>query len=238
MTESHVEQARLLIVEDDLRLAAVVREFLEKHGFGVVIEHRGDQALAAIAKHDPDLVILDLMLPGMDGLAVCREARRTYTRPILILTARGQEIDEVMGLELGADDFLAKPLRPTVLLARIRALLRRVRRPAVSGDEPKRITIGPLVINASARTVEVSGSPVELTTAEFDLLWCLASQAGKVLTRDELSLQTRGIPYDGVDRSIDLRISSLRAKLGDDGKRPALIKSIRAVGYLMAVSTP
>lgn len=224
---------RLLLVEDDLRLAAVVREFLEKHGFTVVTEHRGDRAVAAIALHDPDLVILDLMLPGADGLSVCREARRTYQRPILILTARGAELDEVLGLELGADDYLAKPLRPSVLLARIRALLRRGRWGA--GDEAKRVAIGALAINAGARTVEVAGEPVELTTAEFDLLWCLAVHAGRALTREELSRITRGIPYDGVDRTIDLRISSLRAKLGDDGKRPAIIKSVRGVGYQLAV---
>lgn len=227
------DQGRLLLVEDDLRLAAVVREFLEKRGYSVIIEHRGDRALDAIAMHDPDLVILDLMLPGKDGLTICREARSTYRRPILILTARG-EVDEVVGLELGADDYLSKPLRPVVLLARIRALLRRSQH-QVRNDEPKRIEVGRLVINASARTAEVSGMTIELTTAEFDLLWCLAVHAGRALTRDELSQYTRGIAYDGVDRTIDLRISSLRAKLGDDGKRPALIKSVRGVGYQLAV---
>jgi two-component system response regulator RstA len=228
------EHGRLLLVEDDLRLAAVIREFLEKRGYAVATEHRGDRAVDAIAEHDPDLVILDLMLPGKDGLTVCREARTMYHRPILILTARGAELDEVLGLELGADDYLAKPLRPQVLLARIRALLRRSRRAA---EEPKRLEIGQLVINVAARTVEVAGSPVDLTTAEFDLLWCLATHAGRALTRDELSRITRGISHDGVDRSIDLRISSLRAKLGDDGKRPALIKSIRGVGYQLAVES-
>lgn len=173
------------------------------------------------------------MLPGKDGLSICREARNTYKRPILILTARGAEMDEVLGLELGADDYLAKPLRPEVLLARIRALLRRSQH--ARPDEPKRVEVGPLVINASARTAEMSGSPVDLTTAEFDLLWCLAVHAGRALTRDELSQYTRGIAYDGVDRTLDLRISSVRAKLGDDGKRPALIKSIRGVGYQLAV---
>lgn len=227
------EHGRLLLVEDDLRLAGAIREFLEKRGYAVVTEHRGDRALDAIAAHDPDLVILDLMLPGKDGLTICREARITYHRPILILTARGAELDEVLGLEVGADDYLAKPLRPEVLLARIRALLRRSQRSRP--DEPKRIEVGPLVITASARTVEVAGTPVELTTAEFDLLWCLAVHAGRALTREELSRYTRGISHDGIDRTIDLRISSLRAKLGDDGKRPALIKSIRGVGYQLAV---
>jgi len=228
------DQGRLLLIEDDLRLAAVIREFLEKRGYSVITEHRGDRALDAIAENDPDLVILDLMLPGKDGLSICREARATYHGPILILTARGAEVDELMSLKFGADDYLAKPLRPEVLVARIHALLRRSRH--LRANEPKRIEIGSLVINASARTVVLAGAEIELTTAEFDLLWCLAVHAGRALTRDELSQYTRGIAFDGVDRTIDLRISVLRAKLGDDGKRPALIKSIRGVGYQLAVS--
>lgn len=225
-----LDRARVLLVEDDLKLAGVVREFLEHNGFEVLTEHHGSRALAAISDGAPDLVILDIMLPGKDGLAICREARGIFDGPIMMLTARGGDFDEVLGLELGADDYLAKPVRPRVLLARIRSLLRRARR----ARDDNRIEVGRLVVNRGNRTVTLDGAAVEVTSAEFDLLWCLAQRAGAPISRNDLSIATRGVPYDGVDRTIDLRISALRTKLGDS-KPPALIKSIRGVGYQLSV---
>jgi DNA-binding response OmpR family regulator len=226
---------RLLLVEDDLKLAEVVREFLEHNGFRVITEHHGDRVLGLIEREAPDLVILDIMLPGKDGLTICREARASYVGPIIMLTARGADLDEVLGLELGADDYLAKPVRPAVLLARIRSLLRRIQQPPIQQPiERHQRVVGQLVVNRGNRSATLGGAPIELTSAEFDLLWVLAERAGEPLTREALSQATRGVAFDGVDRTIDLRISALRTKLGDT-RPPTLIKSIRGVGYQLAV---
>lgn len=228
-------ETRILIVEDDLKLAELVRDFLESAGYRSAVETRGDRAAERIPVEQPELVVLDLMLPGLDGLEVLRRVRRAYQGAVLILTARGEEVDEVVGLELGADDYMAKPVRPRLLLARVQNLLRRHHESRGNGEPPGRIALGSLVIDAAARTVSVGGRPVELTTAEFDLLWLLASHAGQVLTREQIYGDLRGIAYDGLDRSIDLRVARLRKKLGDDGKQPQHIKSVRGVGYLLAV---
>jgi DNA-binding response OmpR family regulator len=227
-------ETHILIVEDDLKLAELVRDFLLGAGYRAAVETRGDRAAERIPVEQPELVVLDLMLPGLDGLEVLRRVRRSYQGAVLILTARGEEVDEVVGLELGADDYMAKPVRPRLLLARVQNLLRRHHESRDSG-EPGRIALGSLVIDAAARTVSVGGRPVELTTAEFDLLWLLATHAGQVLTREQIYGDLRGIAYDGLDRSIDLRVARLRKKLGDDGKQPQHIKSVRGVGYLFAV---
>jgi DNA-binding response OmpR family regulator len=222
---------RILVVEDDSKLAGLIQEYLESNGFTVTVEPRGDRAPKRILNEQPDVVVLDIMLPGKDGLTVCREVRSQYRGQILMLTARGEEVDEVVGLEVGADDYMAKPVSPRLLLARINTLLRRA-------SEPRggRVEVGALVVDASSRTVHVSGCPVELTTAEFDLLWLLAVHAGEVVSRDRIYSELRGIEYDGLDRSFDLRIARLRKKLGDRGKEPRIIKSVRGVGYILAVS--
>ncbi len=226
---------RILLVEDDEKLAAVVVEFLTMNGFEAVIEGRGDHAVDRILTEKPDLVILDLMLPGLDGLSVCREVRSRFDNPILMLTARGDEVDEVIGLEMGADDYMAKPVRPRVLLARIKRLLRRQPIELPPGA-PRRIELGRLIIDESCREATLDGERLDLTSGEFDLLWYFAQRPGQQITRDETYKDLRGIEWDGLDRSIDLRVARLRRKLGDDARTPAIIKSIRGIGYLLAVN--
>lgn len=230
---------RILIVEDDAKLAALIGEYLTDSGFEVQLEGRGDRAVDRILGWRPDVVILDLMLPGMDGLSVCREVRDRYDGAILMLTARGDDADEVVGIEMGADDFMAKPVRPRVLLARIHNLLRRVvarPEPDSADGGPQHIALGRLRIDAGSRTVTLDGAPVDMTTAEFDLLWLLAMNAGEVLNRDVIYRELRGIEYDGLDRSVDLRVTRLRRRLGDDARTPHLLKSVRGVGYMLVRS--
>ncbi|MFZ5755408.1 MAG: response regulator [Pseudomonadota bacterium] len=229
---------RVLIVEDDERLAALTREYLSANGLAVSVVNDGLAAIQRIREENPDLVVLDLMLPGADGLAVCREVRGAFKNPILMLTARTDDMDQVLGLEMGADDYVPKPVKPRVLLARIRALLRRVEGdaeaavPGNAGGGNRRLEFGELVIDDSARAVLLAGTPVDLTSAEYDLLWLLASNAGKILSREEIFERLRGIPYDGQDRSIDVRISRIRPKIGDDPENPRRIKTVRSKGYL------
>ncbi|MBP7937154.1 MAG: response regulator transcription factor [Phycisphaerae bacterium] len=223
---------RILLVEDDAALAGLVADFLTPHGFRVAIEGRGDAAIGRIVHEHPDAVLLDVNLPGLDGFSICRVVRASYRGVIIMLTARGEEIDEVLGLQAGADDYLAKPVRPRALLARLQTHLRRAT-PA-EGAGPS-IVVGSLAVDAGRRTVALNGVPVELTTAEFDLLYLLARHAGQPLSRQDLYVQIQGMKYDGLDRSIDLRISRLRKKLGDDPTAPRRIKSVRGLGYMLTV---
>jgi len=225
---------QILIVEDDQRLAQLTREYLEGNGLRVAIEADGARAAARILAEQPDLVILDLMLPGEDGLSICRKVRSGYKGPILMLTARTDDMDQVLGLEMGADDYVCKPVRPRVLLARIRALLRRREGSDSERDEgqPRRLQFGPLVIDSAMREAWLGEQGIELTSAEFDLLWLLAANAGRILSREEIFNALRGIEYDGQDRSIDVRISRIRPKIGDDPMHPRLIKTVRSKGYL------
>ena len=224
--------ARLLLVEDDEPLAALMAAALERDGHSVHVLHRGDLATAWINRNDPDLVILDVMLPGADGFSVLRELRPGWTGPVLVLTARGGDFDQVAGLELGADYYVAKPVPPPVLLARVRALLRRVR---PSEERAQTLQIGELEILPSAREARGRKGPIPLTDAEYDLLFFLAERAGEVVDRETLFRELRGIEYDGQDRSMDLRVSKLRAQLREhlDGRSP--IRTVHGRGYLFAV---
>jgi two-component system, OmpR family, response regulator RstA len=228
---------RLLLVEDDAELASMVADYLATEGFDVTIEGRGDLAIARIASEKPDVLVLDVNLPGIDGFSICRRVRTSFRGPILILTARGEEIDEVVGLEVGADDYLSKPVRPRILLARLRAHLRKAPSADNAVEPGEVISLGDLRIDPSRRVVELQAREVETTTAEFDVLWLLAQHAGKVLSRKEMFEILLGFPYDGLDRSIDLRVSRLRRKLGDDPEKPRLIKSVRGVGYLLSTES-
>ncbi len=230
MTDNAID---ILLVEDDLRLADLTAEYFEQNGLTVVTESRGDRAIARFRETQPRVVLLDLMLPGRDGLDVCRELRQLFDGPILIFTARDSDIDQVIGLEAGADDYVAKPVDPMVLLARTRALLRRLGKSGTGADRPGDIVLGGLRISRASQQVWLDGKPVDLTTQEFELLSLLAGQAGHVFSRKEIFRTMRGIEYDGVDRSIDGRISKLRRKLGDSATHPARIKTVWGKGYLL-----
>jgi two-component system, OmpR family, response regulator len=228
---------RLLLIEDDADLARLTSEYLTKRNLEVKIEHHGDMALARVKAEAPHLIVLDVMLPGMDGIEICRQLRRMGDDvPIIMLTARDDDIDQVLGLEMGADDYLAKPVQPRVLLAHIKAILRRLAPTERNASERDSLQFGKLSIHKISRDVTLDDMPVDLTTAEFDLLWLLASNAGRVLPRNEILRALRGLDYDGIDRSIDSRVSRLRRKLGDDAISAAHIKTVRPHGYLFSPS--
>lgn len=219
----------VVLVEDDTRLAELVRSYLENNGFRVSVENRGDRVLERVQRESPDLVILDLGLPARDGFSVCRELRGSYAAPILILTARDSDIDQILGLELGADDYVIKPVEPRVLVARIHALLRRGR--SQNAAEQRTLQFGALTINTASRLVTLDEQAVSLSSTEFDLLLFLASRADQIQSRDTLYQQLYRRSYDGLDRTLDVRISHLRKKLGDTGD-PEKIRTVWGHGYL------
>ena len=217
------------MVEDDDDFASLVVEYLSDYGLQAEVVSDGSVAEASIKARSPDLVILDLMLPNRDGLEICRDIRAWYEGPILFLTARSGWVDEIVGLELGADDYLRKPVEPRLLLARIRNLLRRTDKP---GENREVAGGSKLEIDSKKRTAHLGGRELDLTDAEFELLVYMREHAGEHLTREQLSRDVCDTEYDGLDRTIDVRVGRLRAKLGDDAKHPTWIKSIRGVGYL------
>ncbi len=225
------ESFRILFVEDDERLAALTTRYLESHGHRVTCVSDGRQGLAEGLKGQYDIVILDLMLPRLPGLEVCRELRQRTAVPVIMLTALIEEADRVLGLETGADDYLAKPFSSRELLARLRALVRRSR--GSLGPTGESLRVGSLEVSPRDYTARLGGIPLKLTTAEFVLLRVLAERAGKVLSREQLLDLTKGNAEEAFDRSIDAHISRLRHKLGDDPRAPRLLKTVRGVGYLL-----
>jgi DNA-binding response OmpR family regulator len=234
----------ILLIEDDRRLAELTATYLQQNGLQVAIESQGDLAVDRFRTLRPRLVLLDLMLPGKDGILVCRELRKLGNVPILILTALDTDLNQVVGLEAGADDYVIKPVDPMLLLARVRALLRRATRASSvasprdkAGDTtdelPADIRLGSLRVSEQSREVWLSGQVVPMTTQEFELLCLLARRAGHPVSRDEVFRSVRGIDYNGLDRSIDLRISKLRRKLGDNADAPSRIKTVWGKGYLL-----
>jgi DNA-binding response OmpR family regulator len=219
----------VLLVEDDPRLAALTAEYLKGHGISVTVVGDGIRALEAAGRTRFDVVLLDLMLPRRDGLDVCRDLRSRSDVPIIILTARGEEADRVLGLEIGADDYLSKPFSPRELLARIRAQVRRARGEA--GPPTRVLAVGSLVLDPGAMQATLDGRDLDLTSYEFTLLRVMAERAGRVLSRERLLELCQGSAEEAFDRSIDVHVSRLRAKLGDDPKRPRLLKTVRGAGY-------
>jgi DNA-binding response OmpR family regulator len=221
-----------LLIEDDERLARFTAEYMEEHGVAVTWAADGEAGLSLARSQAHDIVILDLMLPGRDGLSVCRAIRERSSVPILMVTARTEEADRVLGLETGADDYVIKPFSPRELLARVRAMVRRARGKVSPGRGSLRA--GRLELHPQSLRAVLDGREIALTAYEFALLCALAERKGRVLSREQLLDLAKGSTEEAFDRSIDVRISRLRAKLGDDPKRPALLKTVRGAGYVLA----
>jgi DNA-binding response OmpR family regulator len=217
---------RVLVIDDDERLNKLLTEYLTRFGFSVHTATHPDAGLRALKTDPPDLLVLDVMLPDTDGLTVCRKVRETCRVPIIMLTARGDVADRILGLELGADDYLPKPFEPRELVARMQAVLRRGEHRDVEV-----VRVGPLEMNWTSRSASLGGHALALTTAEFELLGLLVRNRGRVLSRDRIMEATRGIDWEAYDRSIDVLVSRLRQKLGDDAKRATFIHTVRGIGY-------
>lgn len=228
---------RVLVVEDERGLAGLLREYLEREGFEVREAHDGPSGLAAAREDGADVVVLDWMLPGLDGVEVLRELRRSSDAYVLMLTARSEELDRIVGLSSGADDYLTKPFSPGELVARIRAMLRRPRgglSAAVTEPQEERLRFGELVLDPGAREVWLRDEPVRLTALEFDLLLALASRPGFVFSRSRLLERVWGEDYYGSDHVVDVHVANLRKKLKDDPNDPAYVETVRGVGYRFA----
>jgi two-component system phosphate regulon response regulator OmpR len=228
MNPAATARTKVLVIDDDERLNALLTRYMDRFGFSVRSAIEPKAALRTLKIDPPDIVILDIMLPDMDGFAVCRKVRETSKVPIIMLTARGEVMDRIVGLELGADDYLAKPFEPRELVARMQAVLRRGER----RDSPDRLRIGTLEVDWETRCARLGGRDIGLTTAEFELLGLLVRNSGKVLSRDRILDGTRGIDWESYDRSIDVLISRLRQKLGDNSKYPSFIRTVRGAGYV------
>lgn len=218
-----------LVVDDEPNIAALLTETLEGEGFDVIVAADGMAALRRARAHAPDLVILDIGLPGLDGFEVCRALRKESAAPILVVSARGSEVDRVVGLELGADDYVVKPFSPRELAARVRAVMRRSGQPPVPAGK-KRI-VGDLAIDAERREVNVGGKPVSLKPREFDLLWLLARNEGRVFTRDQLIEAVWGFDFEGDPRTVDVHVRRLRRALDDSADAPRYLHTVHGLGY-------
>jgi DNA-binding response OmpR family regulator len=227
--------SRLLLIEDDVRLCGLVKEYLETMGYSVAMEHNGPAGLALALRETFQAIILDVMLPGLDGFEVLRRLRAHSSVPVLMLTGRGEEADRIVGLEMGADDYLPKTFSTRELLARLRAVLRRsIVTQALAADRRNSpVAVGNLYIDPGPHAAILDGQPLPLTRQEFDLLLALARASGRVKTRENLLLEVADRDFEGFDRSIDVHISSLRKKLGDDARAPRWIETIRGVGYML-----
>lgn len=227
---------RVLIIDDDRKLCALVRDYLEPLGYRVSSAHTGPDGLEKAVTGDCDVIILDVMMPGMDGFEVLKMLRKQSDVPVLMLTSRGDETDRIVGLEIGADDYLPKTFSTRELLARLRAVTRRTRRGDGENVEPEAPReIGGLQVDPRSRTARLEDRELDLTPTEYDILDCLVRSAGRVLTRDRLLEFVSGRDYDVFDRSIDVHVSSLRRKLGDDARKPRFIRTVRSVGYIFLV---
>jgi two-component system response regulator CpxR len=223
---------RILVIDDDIDLCELLTDYLTTEGFTVEVVHEGEAGAAQALAGDYELVVLDVMLPGINGFEVLRRLRTGSTTPVLMLTARGDDVDRIVGLEMGADDYLPKPFNPRELVARIRAVQRRTAAaPATGTMTSEALVVGDVTLYLGARSVHVGGVPVELTTVEFSLLEVLIRRAGQVVSREELSLQALGRELNAFDRNIDVHVSSLRRKLGALSEENERIKTVRGIGY-------
>src|SRR2546427_4568626 len=225
-------KTRVLVMDDDRKLCRLIRDYLEPMGYEVSAAHSGTDGVQRALGEAWDAVILDVMLPGVDGFEALKQIRRTSDVPVLLLTARGEEADRIVGLEIGADDYLPKTFSTRELLARLRAVVRRSRSARLVQAEEKEIALGPLRIHPEARVAVLGDQPLGLTPVEFDLLLCLARAKGRVKTREALLDEIRDRHYEVFDRSVDVHISALRKKLGDDPKTPQFIRTVRSAGYM------
>ena len=232
VTDTSLASIKVLLVEDDERLAQLTARYLESHGVLVTIAATGVEGQAEALRRQYDCLVLDVMLPGRDGIEVTRALRARTDVPIVMVTARTEEADRVLGLEVGADDYVTKPFSPRELLARIRATVRRVRGQA--GPTQQTVQVGGLVLDPQKMTVTLDGNPVEVTAYEFSILRALAQRPGRVLSREQLLDLAKGSAELSFDRSIDVHVSRLRAKLGDDSRNPKILKTVRGAGYLLA----
>jgi DNA-binding response OmpR family regulator len=223
---------KILVVEDETKIARLVRDYLEHAGFEAEVVGDGETALASARRSRPDLVVLDLGLPGQDGLDVARVLRRTSSVPIVMLTARGDEIDRVVGLELGADDYVVKPFSPKELVARVRAVLRRTQAARAGGPEVLRVA--DVEVDVPRMRVAVAGRPVELTPTEFQLLWALMRQPGRVFTRGQLLDAVHGVAFESYERAVDAHVKNLRKKIEPTPGRPRYLLTVHGVGYRFA----
>ena len=228
---------RVLLVDDDVALCNLLQEYLLQENLEVDLIHRGDQALAATKTNHYDLVVLDVMLPGLSGTEVLKQIRAYSSLPVLMLTARGDDIDRIVGLEMGADDYLPKPCNPRELLARIRAILRRAHTPGDSTQAAGPLKLDNLVLEPGNRTLTAGGIPVELTSTEFTLLQILMQNAGQIVNKEKLSADGLGRVLGRHDRSIDMHLSNIRRKLGHDADGDSRIETVRGVGYLIKVTS-
>ncbi len=226
---------RILVIDDDVELCTLVAEYLEPEGFEIESVYDGNRGLERALSGDHLLVVLDVMLPGMNGFDVLRNIRNTSKIPVLLLTARGQDVDRIVGLEIGADDYLPKPFNPRELVARIRAILRRSQAAEKGGTSiPEVLHVGDVELDPATRTVLRQGQPVDLTSVEFNLLQVLLREAGRVVTREHLVQEVLSRKFSPFDRSIDMHVSKVRKKLGDTDTGPDHIKTVRGVGYIFA----
>ncbi len=220
--------SKVLIIDDDRKHSELLQAYFKRFGIKLIRALEAEDGFRKLNREDPDLLLLDVMLPGMDGFEICRQVRKTSSIPIIMLTARGEVIDRVSGLELGADDYIGKPFEPRELVARVQAILRRV---TASGPESAKLEFNGLSIDTETRSVEVDGEPADLTSMEFELLLILARRHGKKLSRDDILSELRGIDAAILTRSVDIMISRLRNKLGDSVKPPRFIQTIWGRGY-------
>lgn len=219
----------ILVVDDDQRLRDLVAEYLGHRGFAVATAADGDEGLTRVRAGGIELMVLDVMLPRRDGFEICRELRTFSRLPVVMLTARGDETDRIVGLEIGADDYLPKPFNPRELLARIQAVLRRIE--AAPAEAREVLNAGPIAIDPDRRVASLRGAPLELTTTEFEILRALVANAGRVIPRERLMELARGEEFASFDRSVDVHVSHIRRKLGDDPKSPTFLKTVRGIGY-------